>query len=184
MEVKYSRDVSLPEVRKIVDSYMKGHSYANVIQKVNSLGSNRNNNTNKHRTLIEQLAQPGPNNWPKFQELLKGSCMTEIYQIEIVNKLEELISNPHTAAQIPLIENKTKTPPKANTNRQKSQRSSIRSPNLKIDIPGKFLQKTWPTNEKTKHTHTHISDTHKNKFEVRERIDYTPPKSYKQKPNH
>lgn len=142
MEVKYSRDVSLPEVRKIVDSYMKGHSYANAIQKVNSLGSNRNNNTNKHRTLIEQLAQPGPNNWPKFQELLKGSCMTEIYQIEIVNKLEELISNPHTAAQIPLIENKTKTPPKANTNRQKSQRSSIRSPNLKIEFPGKFLQKT------------------------------------------
>lgn len=87
---------------------MKGHSHANVVQKVNSLGSNRNNNANKRRTLIERLVQLGPNNWPRFQELLKGTCMTEIYQIEIVNKLGELISNPHTAAQIPHIQNRQK----------------------------------------------------------------------------
>ena len=51
--------------RKIVESYMKVNTYANVAQKV-SLISNNNNQPDKYRALIEKLVQLGPKNLPKF----------------------------------------------------------------------------------------------------------------------
>lgn len=58
---------------------MKGHTYANVIQKSNPTGNNNNNKTYKYRALIEQLFHLKPKNWPKFQELLKRTAAKEKY---------------------------------------------------------------------------------------------------------
>lgn len=64
--------------------------------------------------------------------------------------------------QIPPIQN-SKSPPKTNLIKQKSRRSSIRQPTLKIDISGKPRKKK------------HLTPT-KDTFDVLEKIDDTPPK--------
>lgn len=68
--VMYRRDASFPEVRKIVDTYMKSHTYTNMVQKTNPISSN-NRKRDKYRALIEQLVQLKRNDKPKFQEHLK-----------------------------------------------------------------------------------------------------------------
>lgn len=169
--VKYR---TFPGARKIVDFYMKGHSYANVSQKTNPIRNNNNNKTEKYRAFIVQL---GPNDQPKFQELLKRTCTAKSCQTEIVNKLEESISNPNTTDQMPRVQN-SKAPPEANRSRQKLQRLLICLANLKIDFPWKVTEKTGPTNIKN------TFDTHKNTFQVLEIMDDTLPKSSKQNQNY
>ena len=67
IEVKYRRNITFREKRKLVESSMKDNTYANVAQRVSPI-SNDSSQPNKYRALIEKL---GPNNWPKFQEQLK-----------------------------------------------------------------------------------------------------------------
>lgn len=48
MEEKYSRYISFPEVRKTVNSYMKGQTYSNGTQKANPIISNNNSKADKY----------------------------------------------------------------------------------------------------------------------------------------
>ena len=74
MEVKYRKNITFLEARKLVEFSMKDNTFANVSQKTNSINSITNNinyHFDKYRTLIENLMQLVPNDWPKFQEQLR-----------------------------------------------------------------------------------------------------------------
>lgn len=69
-EVKHKRNISYPEARKIVESYLKSNTYAEATQKTSP--SRQQNETNdQYRKLIEKLVKLDQNEWPKFQENLK-----------------------------------------------------------------------------------------------------------------
>lgn len=63
-----------------------------MVWRLNPVDSNTSNDANKNRALIKYFVQLEPNDWSKFQELLKETCMAESYQREIV-KLPEPIPN-------------------------------------------------------------------------------------------
>ena len=65
MEVKYRRNITFLEARKIVESYLKVNTYANIAQKAICY----NNQLDKYRVLIKKLVQLGPNNWLIFLSL-------------------------------------------------------------------------------------------------------------------
>lgn len=71
-----------------------------------------------------------------FQEMLKRVCTAESCQTEIV-KLQESISNAYAMAEAPTLRN-TKSSPKADTSRQKSQRLPVCPLSLKIGLSGKI----------------------------------------------
>ena len=68
MEVKYRRNITFSEARKILESYLKVNTYANVAQAI----GNNNNQPDKYKALIEKLLQLRPNDWLKIQEQLKS----------------------------------------------------------------------------------------------------------------
>ena len=62
MEVKYRRNITFLEARKIVERYMKVNTSANVAQKASlTATNNKNNQLDKYGVLIEKLLQLGPN---------------------------------------------------------------------------------------------------------------------------
>ena len=69
IEVKYKRNVSFLEARRIVGSY------ASVARR-----ADRINDDTKYRTLVEKLLKLEANDWPKFQEHLKKLHSDEFYQ--------------------------------------------------------------------------------------------------------
>ena len=75
IEVKYKRNVSFLEARRIVGSYMEESSYASVAQR-----ADRTNDDTKYRTLVEKLIKLEANDWPKFQDHLKKLHSVEFYQ--------------------------------------------------------------------------------------------------------
>ena len=83
MEIKYKRNI-FPEARKIVESYMKENTYANVAQRASSKGNN-NNQADDYKYFIEKLMQLGPNNWPKFQEQPKKNVILIWNQIKRIH---------------------------------------------------------------------------------------------------
>ena len=64
MDMNYRSNITFLETRKIVESYMKDNSYANVPQSANPINQIR-------ITLIEILVQLELNDWPNFQEEIK-----------------------------------------------------------------------------------------------------------------
>ena len=75
IEVKHKRNVSFLEARRIVRSYMGESSYTSVARR-----TDRTNEDNKYRMLVEKLIQLKANDWPKFQEHLKKLHLAEFYQ--------------------------------------------------------------------------------------------------------
>ena len=67
--VKY-KIASFVEARKIVESYVKDNTYANIAQRAKPI-SNNYNQPDKEKAIIKFNVQLGPNDCPHFQELLK-----------------------------------------------------------------------------------------------------------------
>ena len=62
-EVRHKRNVSFPEARKIVKSFMRESSYTSVARRADTT------NQDKYRFFVEKLIRLEPNDWPEFQEL-------------------------------------------------------------------------------------------------------------------
>ena len=75
IEVKYKRNVSFLEARKIVETYMGENRYASVARRADTT-----NEDNKYRTLVEKLIKLETNDWPKFLEQLRKLLSAEFYQ--------------------------------------------------------------------------------------------------------
>ena len=69
MEVKYSKNITFSEARKIVESYSKDNKYVNVAQRASPV-SNHKHRLDKYRALSENLMQLGSTGYPKFQDQL------------------------------------------------------------------------------------------------------------------
>ena len=95
MDVKYKKNTTFLEARKIVESYMKVNTYANVAQKVcpisssNTTSTNNNNQLDKYRSLIKKRLQLELNNLPKFQEQLKNLHSAEICETETKTQIKQ-----------------------------------------------------------------------------------------------
>ena len=75
LEVKYKRNVSFLEARKIMGTYMGENSYTSVARRVDTT-----NQDNKYRKLMEKLIWLEVNDLPKYQEHLKKLLLEEFYQ--------------------------------------------------------------------------------------------------------
>ena len=122
MFIKHTKNIPIPEARKIVESYMGAKTYANVAQKVNQPPQD-SASIDKYQKLIEKLINLKANEWLIFQENLKRTHSTETKQNELciktkVNTNTNTEENPKTTAQT--IE--------------KRQRSPVRPPDINKDI--------------------------------------------------
>ena len=79
MFIKHTKNIPLPEARKIVESYMGTKTYANVAQKVNQPPQD-STSIYKYQNLIEKLINLKANEWLTFQENLKKMHLTETKQ--------------------------------------------------------------------------------------------------------
>ena len=77
LEVKHKRNVSFPESKKIVGTYMGENSYASVAQRADTT-----NQDNKYRTLVEKLIQLEANDW-----LLKNYIQPNFTKHQLINGL-------------------------------------------------------------------------------------------------
>ena len=57
MQIKHKRNISFPEARKIVESFMGTQSYASVMQKINWTQETESKQENKYFEPIEKLVQ-------------------------------------------------------------------------------------------------------------------------------
>ena len=76
LEIKYKRY----NIFWIVQSYMGVNTYATVAWRVNPIRNS--NQPNNYRTLIKEIIQLEPCNWPKFQEHLRNLYSAKICQTE------------------------------------------------------------------------------------------------------
>ena len=83
LEVKYKRNESFLEAKKIVRTYKGENHYATVARRADTT-----NQDNKCRTLVEKLIQLEVNGWPKFQEYLKKKIHSaEFYQAPVQQRI-------------------------------------------------------------------------------------------------
>ena len=76
MAIKHTKNISFPEARKMVDSYMKEETYSQITSGYTP--SNITNQNSKYEILINKLLQLGPNDWPKFINEIKPTLSTNI----------------------------------------------------------------------------------------------------------
>lgn len=133
------RDVFFPEASKIFDSYIKCPFLYKCRSKAESIWQQQQQQTikDKYNAIVEQMVQLGPKVTGQIsKKMLKRVCTAESCQTEIV-KLQESISNAYAMAEAPTLRN-TKSSPKADTSRQKSQRLPVCPLSLKIGLSGKI----------------------------------------------
>ena len=79
MFIKCTKDIPIPEARKMIESYIGTKTYANVAQKVNQPPQDITS-INKYQKLIEKLINLKASEWLTFQENLKRMHSTEMKQ--------------------------------------------------------------------------------------------------------
>lgn len=87
ISVKQKQNISFPEARRIVDSYMREKSYAQTTK----IKENTEKN-DKYDALIKKLLNLGPNDWPKFINEIKPT----IRNITNTNTYPEINQNQKT----------------------------------------------------------------------------------------
>ena len=73
-------NVSFLEARKIIGTYKGENSYASFAQRADTT-----NEDIKYRTLVDKLIQLKANDWPKFQEHLKKTTLTNFTKHQLNN---------------------------------------------------------------------------------------------------
>ena len=131
--VKYKRNVTFLEARKIEESNVKVNTYANAAQRASSI-SNNNSQPDKYKIiLIKKLVQLGPNDWPVSRTVLKKLHSAEICQTATQIKEKKLTKNIHTNYKNISTENfklLIRPPiPKIDNSRKKTNRTTNSKPN-------------------------------------------------------
>ena len=103
MFVKHTKNIPFPEAWKIVKSYVRTKTYANIAKKINQSPQD-STSINKYQKRIEKLINLKANKWLTFQENLKRMHSTETKQIEPcmktkVNANTNAEENPKTTEQ-------------------------------------------------------------------------------------
>ena len=131
-EVKNKRNVSFLEARRIIGGYIGESSYASVARR-----TDRTNDDNKYRTIVEKLIKLEANDWPKFQEHLKKLHSVEFYRApaqQQVGNGERSNVVVHTKTHVGSITPTQSTPKSANSpSKQPLHKSPIRPPKSSKD---------------------------------------------------
>ena len=130
MQVKYKRNISFPDARKIVDSYMGTQSYASTSQKINRIQQIESKQENKYIEFVEKLARLSASERPNFQEQMRKSY-------HATREESKRPENDNVAKTENRPDSTTKSiPPNNNTPKPKPQHSrGITEKRNKEDVP-------------------------------------------------
>ena len=121
MEVKYRRNITFHERKRIVKTCVKDNIYADATKKMN-LMNNNHNQTDKYRIVNEKLMQQGSNDRLKFQEALKQKRKKTKPRCYF-NKNKK--SSCQILITLKISSENSKSSTKINSRKEKSQRSPI-----------------------------------------------------------
>ena len=138
MQVKYERNISSPDARKIVEFSIGMQSYASVSQKTNQIQQTESKQENKYIEFIEKLVWLSASESLNFQKWLRKSY----------HATREESKRPKTDDAVktdnrPDSPTKT-TPPNNNIPKSNPQRSPICPPTSKVNNRKKETNETNP----------------------------------------
>ena len=183
IEVKYKKNTTFPEARKIVETYMKENTYAETTKKTTK-PCQHNETPDQYKELINKLITLNIKEWPEFQNSLKEKYSNLGNKIEITNPRKE--SNiPSTTEKGKKISQKpAKQPPEINknisNNKTANKERSRKEGNQTIDTQNRFqiLEKmeTESTPDKKEKSNTSNQEG-KNEQETKTATSQTRPRS-------